>query len=230
LQTDAGFAYDEAVRSFNLEGVNKGNKKSIYKVNFGSADQYKQARLQEIKDLHEAGISVQIDDVPAVFIKIRKKIDGITAKDEDTNKSSAYKGVYALASSNFRSQIVANKKVYALGYYILETDAARSYDEAVEALMTAHAGKKAKPKNFETFSDYQMARSQELETSGKKVEDSGSLEDVADQIKHQINNFKRKITQEATRSEDDKTEKEVAPSTEPEVTGELEEGKLVFGT
>jgi hypothetical protein len=228
LQTDAGFAYDEAVRSFNLEGVNKGNKKNIYKVNFGSADQYKQARLQEIKDLHEAGIRVQIDDVSAVFIKIRKYIDGITAKDEGTNKSSAYKGVNKLASSKkFRAQIVANKKVYALGYYILETDAARSYDEAVEALMTAHAENKAKQKNFETFYDYQMARSQELETSGKKVEDSGSLEDVADQIKHQINNFKRKITQEATRSEDDNTEKEVVPS---EVTGKLEEGKLVFGT
>ena len=68
LQTDAAFAYDTAVNSFQLDRKRK--------VNFDSLDDYKQKRARE---LESSGI-LTADSIAAVATKIQNRLDIVIAK------------------------------------------------------------------------------------------------------------------------------------------------------
>jgi hypothetical protein len=82
-----------------------------------------------------------------------------------TTVASRFTGVVSYRKNFYRAQIGVNRKVYTVGNYRFETDAAFAYDQATKSLQRANLeatrGRKRKT-NFESLDEYTKARAQDL--------------------------------------------------------------------
>lgn len=163
LKADAAWAYDIGADAFS--GI-KGRAR-----NFETVQEYEIARKQELK---EAGTNIETVGLAAdIDKKIQQRISEIQ-NGAPKQKTSAFKGVSkATGSSKYLSQIYHNKKVYDLGNYELECDAAWCYDEAAKSLKSSSS-----KVNFETTDQFPEEREREIAERGvdaNKIASVGTL-------------------------------------------------------
>jgi hypothetical protein len=93
--------------------------------------------------------------------------DDVVTTASKTPKSSRFNGVsYIRNQGTYQAQIGLSGKVYMVGNYERETDAAFAYDKAVQRLDL----EKTRTFNFETFHAFKEAREQELAKNGNENE------------------------------------------------------------
>jgi hypothetical protein len=81
------------------------------------------------------------------------------------------------------------QKMYTLGYYQLQTDAALAYDEGAKILKSG----KIRLLNFETKEEYFNARADEIKRKGLNINQVTSHGDIFIEISSQVRNFSDKL-------------------------------------
>lgn len=99
-----------------------------------------------------------------------------------TTVASRFTGVVCYRKNIYRAQIGVNRKVYTVGIYRLETDAAFAYDQATKSLRRANLGTTKGRKwktNFDSFEGYNKARAQDLAANRTDAHVDDDLSTVA---------------------------------------------------
>lgn len=192
LQSDAALAYDSAIRA-------RGLKKHYEKINFGTKEDYLQAREKEMKeqsvevDLGETLVHLTsyVSKVPVVAKKSDmlsnlfynyhgSEKELVLKKNKSEKASSIYNGV-SLSRGVFTARFwTVGFTHFRLGKYCLETDAALAHDSAIRVRAFEDKYEKL---NFTTEKSYLEARKKEMEAKGINVDLSETLSYITGKLR-----------------------------------------------
>ena len=166
LESDAAFVYDEAARLV---------KGPSWKVNFQSNIDYTNTRAREMMQR-----SIDVDEVESLAAVKTKVHERIKKLEHPKQQSSLYKGVTkAPGGLKYTAHIYHNKKQHSTGVYLLESDAALSYDEAARLLKVS-----CWKVNFQSNSDYLEARARELMERSIDANKAESFDAIKMKVRH----------------------------------------------
>jgi hypothetical protein len=160
LENDAAWAIDECLRQLGLPAVN-----------FANSSEYSKARRQEVE---ERGIDLPRSEVQEYIAeKVCVVVSGmiqneVSPQPSQSTKScsSQYAGVsFDKATKKYIASLSHNKKSHYLGRFLLGADAAWIHDKCARITCNPNAI----VVNFDSESDYEKARDQELAERGLDV-------------------------------------------------------------
>lgn len=183
VEADGAWAVDELSRA--LEPV-----KSIGKYNFDSFESYKRARALEIEAMGVRGNNIcSIDDV---LLKINHRVEEIKialSANPSAEKKQQYRCVsFHKTTGKYRAKVKYRDTTHDVGSFDLKADAAYS----VDAFVGATRGPKAKY-NFTDMASYKTARTAEIESTGKTIEEVESVEEILAKIQTCVEEIKSNV-------------------------------------
>jgi hypothetical protein len=106
-------------------------------------------------------------------------------KITSTGRKSQYRWVWwRKKNSKFFAQLTYNNTKYKLGMFFLATDAALAVDNSIQVFLAPT--NPTQQLNFPSKECYEQARALELEETGQRVEDVGSIDDIQSRIQKRI--------------------------------------------
>lgn len=117
-----------------------------------------------------------------------------SASSTGQREKTPFRGVYFTYSNKSKciGKIKYKGKDIHIGSFILQCDAALSYDKTAELLGVQY-------RNFKSKQDYLTARRRELESRGISLEEAGSCGNVAAQIEQHLKRiYEKKVADQST--------------------------------